>query len=134
MNLIVFGVNHKTAPVEVREKLAIPEELLGDGLRTLQEREPEILEKVILSTCNRMEIYATVSDVDGGVNSLKNFFHGYYEIDYALLDSSIYVKKVEDVVKIGERVQVKLVKIDNMGRYDFSMKALMEKPSNQDSK
>ena len=99
MNLIVFGVNHKTAPVEVREKLAIPEELLGDGLRTLQEREPEILEKVILSTCNRMEIYATVSDVDGGVNSLKNFFHGYYEIDYALLDSSIYVKKVEDAVE-----------------------------------
>jgi len=45
-----------------------------------------------------------------------------------------HVKKVEDVVKIGERVQVKLVKIDNMGRYDFSMKALMEKPSNQDSK
>ena len=41
-----------------------------------------------------------------------------------------HVKKVDDVVKIGEKVQVKLIKIDNLGRYDFSMKALMERPDN----
>ena len=39
-----------------------------------------------------------------------------------------HVKKVEDVVKIGDKVKVKLTKIDNLGRYDFSMKALIEKP------
>jgi len=41
-----------------------------------------------------------------------------------------HVKKVEDVVKIGDKVQVKLIKIDNLGRFDFSIKALMERPEN----
>ncbi len=41
-----------------------------------------------------------------------------------------HVKKVNDVVKIGDMVKVKLIKIDDMKRLDFSMKALMEKPSN----
>ena len=41
-----------------------------------------------------------------------------------------HVKKTEDVVKIGDKVQVKLIKIDNLGRYDFSMKALIERPEN----
>ena len=41
-----------------------------------------------------------------------------------------HVKKVEDVVKIGDNVKVKLIKIDDLGRFDFSMKALQEKPEN----
>jgi len=41
-----------------------------------------------------------------------------------------HVKKVEDVVKIGDKVKVKLIKIDDLGRLDFSMKALLEKPDN----
>ena len=40
-----------------------------------------------------------------------------------------HVKKVEDVVSMGDKVKVKLVKIDHLGRYDFSMKALMDKPN-----
>jgi len=41
-----------------------------------------------------------------------------------------HVKKVEDVVKIGDQVKVKLIKIDDLKRLDFSMKALIEKPDN----
>ena len=41
-----------------------------------------------------------------------------------------HVKTVEDVVKIGDKVKVKLIKIDDLGRLDFSMKALLEKPEN----
>ena len=41
-----------------------------------------------------------------------------------------HVKKVEDVVKIGDKVKVKLIKIDDLGRLDFSIKALLEKPDN----
>ena len=41
-----------------------------------------------------------------------------------------HVKKVDDVVKIGDKVKVKLIKIDDLKRLDFSMKALMEKPDN----
>ena len=44
-----------------------------------------------------------------------------------------HVKTVQDVVKIGDMVNVKLLKIDNLGRLDFSMKALIDKPDNLDS-
>ena len=99
MNLIVFGINHKTAPVEVREKLAIPEKALGDNLRLLEERAPGLREKVVLSTCNRTEIYARVSDVASGVDELKRFLCGYHEVDRAALDKAAYVLVLEDAVE-----------------------------------
>ena len=61
MKLLVTGVSHKTAPVEVRECLAFPETALGDGLRQLKSA-PGICEAVILSTCNRVEITVTAED------------------------------------------------------------------------
>ncbi|MDH5511100.1 MAG: glutamyl-tRNA reductase [Nitrospinota bacterium] len=99
MNLIVFGINHKTAPVEVREKLAIPEKALGENLRLLEERAPGLREKVVLSTCNRTEIYARVSDVTSGVDELKRFLCGYHEVDRTALDKAAYVLVLEDAVE-----------------------------------
>ncbi|MDH5637538.1 MAG: glutamyl-tRNA reductase [Nitrospinota bacterium] len=99
MNLIVFGINHKTAPVEVREKLAISEKALEENLRLLEERAPGLREKVVLSTCNRTEIYARVSDVTGGVDELKRFLCGYHEVDRAALDRAAYVLVLEDAVE-----------------------------------
>ncbi|MDH4184579.1 MAG: glutamyl-tRNA reductase [Nitrospinota bacterium] len=99
MNLIVLGVNHKTAPVEVREKLAIAEKSLGESLRLLDERAPGLSEKVVLSTCNRTEIYARVADVSGGVDELKRFLCGYHEIDRSTLDKATYVLTLEDAVE-----------------------------------
>lgn len=63
MLLAVLGLNHKTAPVEVRECYACPEETVKQALRRLEEHE-DILECVVLSTCNRTEIYAVLEDVD----------------------------------------------------------------------
>ena len=63
MVLAVLGLNHKTAPVEIRECLACPEDLVKQGLRRLEEHE-DILECVVLSTCNRTEVYAVLEDVD----------------------------------------------------------------------
>jgi glutamyl-tRNA reductase len=50
--LLLLGVNHTTAPVEVRERLAIPTERLADATRTLA-HQPGVREALILSTCNR---------------------------------------------------------------------------------
>lgn len=63
MVLAVLGLNHNTAPVEVRECLACPEEQIRQSLRHLEEHE-DILECVVLSTCNRTEMYAVLEDVD----------------------------------------------------------------------
>ena len=61
MKLLLTGVNHKTAPVEVRERLAFPEPAIGPALERLREN-AGISEALILSTCNRVEI--TVSSED----------------------------------------------------------------------
>ncbi|MHB8421562.1 MAG: glutamyl-tRNA reductase [Leptospirales bacterium] len=62
LKLTLAGVNHKTAPVEIRERLAYPKEHLNDALRILAAREG-ILETFILSTCNRVEILTVTSHV-----------------------------------------------------------------------
>jgi glutamyl-tRNA reductase len=54
-NLLLLGVNHTTAPVEVRERLAIPAARLADATRTLA-HQPGVREALILSTCNRVEL------------------------------------------------------------------------------
>ena len=55
MKLLVTGLNHRTAPVEVREKIAFNEQALGSALEQLR-HEPGFLEGMILSTCNRVEV------------------------------------------------------------------------------
>jgi glutamyl-tRNA reductase len=74
MNFFVIGVNHKTAPVEVRERFAISEAKLPDALRQLTEM-PGVEEGMIVSTCNRVEIVARASN---GNCDLKNFVRKYY--------------------------------------------------------
>jgi glutamyl-tRNA reductase len=63
-SLLLLGVNHTTAPIEIRERLAIPATRLADATRTLA-HQPGVREALILSTCNRVELL-TVQDVDAG--------------------------------------------------------------------
>ncbi len=99
MNLIALGLNHKTAPVEVREKLAMVNEIAGKGLNQLKERSPEIIEGVILSTCNRVEIYARVTDIKLGVEELKSFLCREHDIERKILDESTYLFVLEEAVE-----------------------------------
>jgi glutamyl-tRNA reductase len=59
--LLAIGVSHKTAPVEVRERLALPEARAGDFVRDLRGT-GEVHEAVVISTCNRTELYLVVGD------------------------------------------------------------------------
>ena len=61
MKLLVTGVSHKTAPVEIRECLAFPEPALPQALQSLKSR-GAVSEACILSTCNRVEITVTTED------------------------------------------------------------------------
>jgi glutamyl-tRNA reductase len=72
MHIIVVGLSHKTAPIEVREKLAVPESRLGEALHRLCAY-PGIKEGVLLSTCNRVEVYAVVDDVEAGYGRVQEF-------------------------------------------------------------
>jgi len=72
MKLFVTGLNHRTAPVEVRERLAFDEHALVQALANLKQR-PGLLEGMILSTCNRVEITVT-ADEQADAESLVEFF------------------------------------------------------------
>ena len=61
MRLHVLGLNHRSAPLDVREKLAFPAERLGEALADLA-AQPGIAEAVLLSTCNRTEAYVRAED------------------------------------------------------------------------
>jgi glutamyl-tRNA reductase len=57
VSLLAVGLNHTTAPVDVREQLAVPREQIGESLSGLVRR-ASLSEVVLLSTCNRVEVYA----------------------------------------------------------------------------
>jgi glutamyl-tRNA reductase len=72
MHLIVVGLSHKTAPVEIRERLAVPESRLGEALTRLCSYQG-VKEGILLSTCNRVEVYSVVDDVDTGYGRIQEF-------------------------------------------------------------
>ncbi len=61
MSLLALGLNHKTAPVDIRERITFGPDILAGALRGLSEL-PEVSEVAILSTCNRTEIYCTIKE------------------------------------------------------------------------
>lgn len=79
MNLICLGISHQTAPVECRELLAFAKEDVPAALRELL-AERALSEAVILSTCNRVEIYAVTGQVEEGCRSLERFLHSWFNL------------------------------------------------------
>lgn len=72
MHIAVVGLSHRTAPVEVRERLSIPEQSMEGSLARLRSDE-QVLEASILSTCNRLEIYILLRNPDLGIESVASF-------------------------------------------------------------
>ncbi len=97
-DIIVVGVNHKSAPIEIREKLALSNRALGESLKQLFQH-PLILENVILSTCNRVEIYALVNDQKEGIISLKKYLASYNEISLQELNKYTFSYANEETVE-----------------------------------
>lgn len=89
MNLIVVGLSHKTAPIEMRERLAFSEKHLGEALENML-RLPGICEGLILSTCNRVEIYAKVEDTSAGDQTIRRFIAGYHKLSPEEFTSHLY--------------------------------------------
>ncbi|MCX5955433.1 MAG: glutamyl-tRNA reductase [Cyanobacteria bacterium] len=72
MHIAVVGLSHRTAPVEIRERLSIPEQSLEASLLRLRSDE-QVLEASILSTCNRLEIYTLLRHPDAGIEAVGSF-------------------------------------------------------------
>ena len=98
MKIIVVGLNHKTADVELREKLAFNGPKLEEGLQRLKHI-PGIRETAIISTCNRVEIYLHVQDVQQAYAAIKDFLVEFFEIRRESLDTALYLHEDMTAVK-----------------------------------
>ncbi len=77
MNLVVVGLNHRSAPVEVRERLAFPKPALGEATCMLLGAAP-LKEAAIISTCNRVELYGLAVDADKALAGMRRYLHDYH--------------------------------------------------------
>jgi glutamyl-tRNA reductase len=104
MNIVLLGLNHKTAPVELRERLAIGPHQLEDATRSLVQA-PGVIEGMILSTCNRVELLASLRP---DAPDLLDFVEGYFEIERELVRPHIYEYRQEHAVRHLFRVACSL--------------------------
>ncbi|MGN6032756.1 MAG: glutamyl-tRNA reductase, partial [Thermomicrobiales bacterium] len=93
--LVVVGSNHEYAPVSVRERLAFAGESLTDGLRALNEH---VGEGLILSTCNRTEIYVVSDDEGHAREGIFDFLATYHSVPVPVLERASYVFSGHDAV------------------------------------
>jgi len=100
MNFFVIGVNHKTAPVEVRERFAIPEARLPEATAALLNH-PGVAEGMIVSTCNRVEIFARAKN---GTCDLRSFVQNYYGFKPGEFEQYTFEHKEIEAVKHVFRV------------------------------
>ncbi len=103
MNIIVVGLSHKTASVDIREKLAFAPTNMERPLSALREL-PDITEAIIVSTCNRVEIYATTHDIAGGLARIKRFLADYHKLPLDTLETYLYSHHGEEAIRHVFRV------------------------------
>ncbi len=103
MNIIVVGLSHKTASVDIREKVAFSPNSIEKPLRELVALEG-IVEGVIVSTCNRVEIYATTRDIAGGIARIRRFMADYHHLAHDLLEPHLYSYHGEEAIRHVFRV------------------------------
>jgi len=94
--LFLVGVNHTTAPIDVRERLAIPVSRLADATRTLV-HQPGVREAMILSTCNRVELLTVYDGVD--TPTFLRFLHDYLNLAPAAVEPHLYQFREREAVR-----------------------------------
>jgi glutamyl-tRNA reductase len=99
-SLVLLGVNHTTAPIEVRERLNIPAARLADATRTLL-HQPGIREGLILSTCNRVEFVTLQENAapETTTPDLLRFLHEYFALPAAALAPHLYEFREREAVR-----------------------------------
>ena len=100
MRYQLIGVNHNSAPIELRERLAIPESRLAEACRQLSAH-PGVEEGLVVSTCNRVEL---ITHTANGTVDLRSFLHEHFQLTSAELDSHLYEMRDRDAVRHVFRV------------------------------
>ena len=97
MTLIAFGINHKTAPVDIREKVAFAPEKMEQALHQCINN-GTVSEAAIVSTCNRTELYTNLNE-ENDFTSLLEWFCQYHHLDKENIEPYVYLHRNNDAVQ-----------------------------------
>ena len=105
--IVLIGLNHKTAPVELRECIAFSEGDTAIALEALK-NEPDVKEVLLLSTCNRVEVLLVTDKLAAAVECAKEFIARFNQIPISRFEESLYVHRGDDAVRHVFRVAASL--------------------------
>ncbi len=112
MYILLAGLSHKTAPVELREKIALSGKALERFYQDIEE-EPALEGTVVLSTCNRVEVYTTTRDLEAGKKALRDLVAQRLEVDDEYLDQVLYMpscyQAVEHLFRVASGLESMIV-------------------------
>ncbi|GIO21772.1 glutamyl-tRNA reductase [Oceanobacillus sp. J11TS1] len=98
MHILKVGFNYKTTPVEIREKFTFNEELLSQAMVTLKDQK-SILENVIVSTCNRTEVYAVVDQLHTGRYYIKQFLADWFGTEKESFSTYLHITENDGAIE-----------------------------------
>jgi len=98
MHIVIVGLSHNTAPVEIREKLAFAPTSMERPLRQMLDL-PTIAEGLIVSTCNRVELCAATKEPEAAMMALRRFLAEYHEITPEEINDKLYDYQGEDAIR-----------------------------------
>jgi glutamyl-tRNA reductase len=107
MHIVIVGLSHKTAPVEIREKLAFAPTAMERPLRQMLEL-ATITEGLIVSTCNRVELCAITKEPDAAIAELRRFMAEYHEISPEEINENLFDYQGEEAIRHLFRVSSSL--------------------------
>jgi glutamyl-tRNA reductase len=110
--VVLLGLSHKTAPAAVRDRHTLPAARIAEALAALRDYEA-VLEAAVLSTCNRLEIYADVNDFEAGIAQLKEFLTTYRNMRVDDFDKYLYTmlgaEAVEQLFRVASGLDSMLI-------------------------
>ena len=107
LDIVLLGLNHKTAPVALRECLAISKDETSVALKAFKELE-SIREVMLFSTCNRVEVLMIVQDKTNAVDAVKDFLSELKHLPVSEFEKSLYIHEGDDAVRHVFRVAASL--------------------------
>ncbi|RNE49075.1 glutamyl-tRNA reductase [Corynebacterium alimapuense] len=110
MSVLVVGMSHRSAPVALLEKLSMDETIRNDTTTKLVQR-PALSEAMIVSTCNRLEIYSVTSSFHSGVQDVVEVLHEISDVDIDTLRGYLYVRYADAA---AEHMMVVAAGLDSM--------------------
>ena len=98
LDIVLLGLNHKTAPIELRELLSFSKEEAVAVMEGLQKC-PDINEVMLISTCNRVEVLLTTSNTINAVNSVKTYISEFKKIPTSKFAEALYMHDGEEAIR-----------------------------------